>query len=130
MAGRVGPSEPDAAGPDAAPRVVLTVRLYGRAHQLLVEEFASLARRRRAARAAQLMLVGLLCERASLRAGPGMREVAPPPTPRVASLSDFGLAPEAEAFVTSILRCSGTPEADDDLGGSGPSDRSSADQPS
>ncbi len=52
-------------GPE--PRVKVTVRLYAGSHELLVEEFARLGRRRRAARAAQLMLLGLLFERATLR---------------------------------------------------------------
>ena len=81
MATHIDPLERDAANADAPPRVVLTVRLYGGADDLLLEEFANLGRRRRAARATQLMLLGLFFERARLR--PGVVVATPPsPTPR------------------------------------------------
>jgi hypothetical protein len=117
MVGHIISLEEDTADLDSAPRVVLTVRLYSRAHEILVEEFASLGRRRRAARAAQLMLVGLLCERANLRPGVSMTASAPPAPERAVSHRDYGLAPEADAFLSRILRCSGTPQTDDDRGG-------------
>jgi len=88
----------------AAPRVTLTVRLYGRAHELLVEEFQGIGRRLRAARAAQLMIVGLMCERANLHPGTGTAEPAARPGARAVRGEDFGLAPEADAFVSAILR--------------------------
>jgi len=89
-------------GPE--PRVKVTVRLYAGSHELLVEEFATLGRRRRAARAAQLMLLGLLFERATLRPGlatMGVSTASKPPATR-----DYGLAPEADDFLSAILRTS------------------------
>jgi len=97
------------ANPRAAPRVILTVRLYGRAHELLAEEFQGIGRRLRAARAAQLMMVGLMCERANLRPGIGTAEAAPRVAPRAAQGEDFGLGPEADAFVSAILRLPAEP---------------------
>ncbi len=99
-----GPVGSGAESADATPRVVLTVRLHGRTHGLLIEEFEHLGRRRRAARAAQLMLLGLVYERAHLRPEASTTEVAPPAAPRAASGADFGLAAEADAFVSAILR--------------------------
>ena len=104
MTGPVDSPGSGAESADAAPRVVLTVRLHGRTHGLLIEEFEPLGRRRRAARAAQLMLLGLVYERAHLRPGAthdGSCAAAPP---RAASGADFGLAAEADAFVSAILR--------------------------
>ena len=103
MTGSVASPGPGAAGADAAPRVVLTVRLHGRTHGLLIEEFEPLGRRRRAARAAQLMLLGLVYERAHLRLGATPTEGVPHAPPRAASGADFGLPAEADAFVSAIL---------------------------
>ena len=86
------------------PRVKVTVRLYAGSHELLVEEFATLGRRRRAARAAQLMLLGLLFERATLRPGLVMTGVSPTSKPPTADRTDYGLAPEADDFLSAILR--------------------------
>jgi len=91
-------------GPE--PRVKVTVRLYAGSHELLVEEFATLGRRRRAARAAQLMLLGLLFERATLRPGPVMMGVSPPSKAPAGDRTDYGLAPEADDFLSAILRTS------------------------
>lgn len=104
MTGPVASSGPGAERADAAPRVVLTVRLHGRTHALLIEEFEALGRRRRAARAAQLMLLGLVYERAHLRPGATQAEGVPLAPLRAASGADFGLAAEADAFVSAILR--------------------------
>ena len=59
--------------------------------------------RRRAARAAQLMLLGLVYERAHLRLGATPTEGVPRAPPRAASGADFGLPAEADAFVSAIL---------------------------
>jgi len=88
-----------------APRVKVTVRLYAGSHELLVEEFVTLGRRRRAARAAQLMLLGLLFERATLQPGLVMG-VSPTPKQAATDRTDCGLAPEADAFLSAILRTS------------------------
>ena len=130
MAAHLDPLEPDAGKADATPRVVLTVRLYGGTDDLLLEEFANLGRRRRAARATQLMLLGLLLERARLL--PGVAMMAPPPssTPRATSEADYGLAPEADAFLSAILRSAGSAETSDGQGGGLTFERSSADQSS
>ena len=104
MTGPVASPAPSAESADAAPRVVLTVRLHGRTHGLLIEEFEPLGRRRRAARAAQLMLLGLVYERAHLRPGTTPTERVPLAPPHAASSADFGLATEADAFVSAILR--------------------------
>lgn len=114
MTDHAGSPEPGAAGADVAPRVVLTVRLHGRTHELLIEEFEQLGRRRRAARAAQLMLIGLLYERTLLRPGAGAMGIAPPIPRRTASAADFGLAAEAATFVSAILRGPGSSQMDDD----------------
>jgi len=116
MTGELDAGEPGDAARDASPRVVLTVRLHGRTHDLLIEEFEHLGRRRRAARAAQLMLIGLLYERTLLRPGTSAKEVAPPPPRPAASAADFGLAAEADAFVSTILRVPGYSAMDDDRG--------------
>jgi hypothetical protein len=84
----------------------VTVRLYARSHELLVEEFATLGRRRRAARAAQLMLLGLLFERATLRPGLATMGVSPASKPPATDRTDYGLAPEADDFLSTILRTS------------------------
>ena len=86
------------------PRVKVTVRLYAGSHELLVEEFATLGRRRRAARAAQLMLLGLLFERATLRPGRVTMGVSPASKPPATDRTDYGLAPEADDFLSAILR--------------------------
>jgi hypothetical protein len=91
-------------GPE--PRVKVTVRLYAGSHELLVEEFATLGRRRRAARAAQLMLLGLLFERATLRPGLATMGVSPTSKPPATDRTDYGLAPEADDFLSAILRTS------------------------
>lgn len=115
MTGPVVSSGPGAERADAAPRVVLTVRLHGRTHALLIEEFEALGRRRRAARAAQLMLLGLVYERAHLRPGTTTTEGVPLAPLRAASGADFGLAVEADAFVSAILRVPASSPEDDDL---------------
>jgi hypothetical protein len=94
------------------PRVKVTVRLYAGSHELLVEEFATLGRRRRAARAAQLMLLGLLFERATLRPSLGMMGGSPAPRPRPINQPDYGLAPEADAFLSTILNASNSFQPD------------------
>ena len=114
MTDRIDSLERVAASVDAAPRVVLTVRLYGHAHELLVEEFASVGRRRRAARATQLMLVGLLCERANLRTGLAIPAIPPPSLPHATNHTNYGLPPEADAFLSAILRSAGSPETGDE----------------
>lgn len=114
MTGPVTSSGPGAESADAAPRVVLTVRLHGRTHALLIEEFEALGRRRRAARAAQLMLLGLVYERAHLRPGATQAEGVPLAPLRAASGADFGLAAEADAFVSAILRVPASSAMDDD----------------
>jgi len=107
MTGDLDAGAPDKASLDGSPRVVLTVRLYLRGHELLVAEFENLGRRRRAARAAQLMMVGLMYERAHLSPRSGM-PVSPPPTVAGALHGpDFGLAPTADAFISAVLRSSG-----------------------
>lgn len=114
MTGRVASPGPGAESTDAAPRVVLTVRLHGRTHGLLIEEFEPLGRRRRAARAAQLMLLGLVYERAHLRSGPTPAEGVPLAPHRAAGGADFGLAAEADAFVSAILRVPASSAKEDD----------------
>jgi hypothetical protein len=89
-------------GPE--PRVKVTVRLYAGSHELLVEEFATLGRRRRAARAAQLMLLGLLFERATLRPGLATMGVSPASKSPATDRTDYGLAPDADDFLSAILR--------------------------
>lgn len=104
MAGDPAAGEPGQASRDAAPRVVLTVRLYGRGHELLVAEFQNLGRRRRAARAAQLMMVGLMYEHAHSRPAAGSPDARPPQSlPCANGVADLGLAPEADTFVSAIL---------------------------
>lgn len=102
MAGDLSAGEPGQARLDASPRVVLTVRLYGRGHELLVAEFQNLGRRRRAARAAQLMMVGLMYEHAH-RQNSGTPVATSPIVPGAGGSPDFGLVPEVDAFVSSIL---------------------------
>ena len=92
--------------PGPEPRVKVTVRLYAGSHELLVEEFATLGRRRRAARAAQLMLLGLLFERATLRPGVVMMGASPTSKSPASDRTDYGLAPEADDFLSTILRTS------------------------
>jgi hypothetical protein len=104
MTGDLDAGAPDKANRDTSPRVVLTVRLYGRGHELLIAEFENLGRRRRAARAAQLMMVGLMYEHAHSRpaaGSPGAR--SPQILPCANGGGDFGLAPEADTFVSAIL---------------------------
>ena len=115
MTGDFGSPEPGMTSADASPRVVLTVRLHGRTHGLLIEEFEPLGRRRRAARAAQLMLLGLVYERAHLRPGTTPAEGVPRAPLRAVSGADFGLAAEADAFVSAILRVPASSAKDDDL---------------
>jgi hypothetical protein len=114
MTGPVASPGPGAESADAAPRVVLTVRLHGRTHGLLIEEFEPLGRRRRAARAAQLMLLGLVYERAHLRLGTTPTEGVAPAPRRAEGGADFGLAAEADAFVSAILRGPASSAKDDD----------------
>lgn len=102
MPGDLAAGEPGQASLDASPRVVLTVRLYGRGHELLVAEFQTLGRRRRAARAAQLMMVGLMYEHAH-RQNSGAPAATSPIVTGVGGSPEFGLAPEVDAFVSSIL---------------------------
>jgi hypothetical protein len=108
-------------GPE--PRVKVTVRLYAGSHELLVEEFATLGRRRRAARAAQLMLLGLLFERATLRPGLATMGVSPASKPPATDRRDYGLAPEADDFLSAILR---TSKPDDERSGGGASSATQA----
>ena len=115
MTGPAASPGPGAESADAAPRVVLTVRLHGRTHGLLIEEFEPLGRRRRAARAAQLMLLGLVYERAHLRPGSNRDRGCAAAPLRAASGADFGLAAEADAFVSAILRVPASSAKDDDL---------------
>lgn len=104
MAGDHVAGKPGQASLDASPRVVLTVRLYGRGHELLVAEFQTLGRRRRAARAAQLMMVGLMYEHAHSRPSAGSPGARPPRSlPSANGGADFGLGPEADSFVSAIL---------------------------
>jgi hypothetical protein len=130
MTAHIDPLEPDAERAGASPRVVLTVRLYGGTDDLLLEEFANLGRRRRAARATQLLFLGLLFERARL--GPRAAMMATPPSyaPRATSQADYGLAPEADAFLSAILRCAKSAGTCEERGGGLTFERSSADQSS
>jgi len=105
------------------PRVKVTVRLYAGSHELLVEEFATLGRRRRAARAAQLMLLGLLFERATLRPGLATMGVSTASEPPATDRRDYGLAPEADDFLSAILR---TSKPDDERSGGGASSATQA----
>ena len=129
MTGHAGSPESGAASADDSLRVVLTVRLHGRTNELLIEEFEHLGRRRRAARAAQLMLIGLLYERTLLRPGAGAKGVAPPTLRRAASAADFGLAAEADAFVSAILRAPGSSQMEEDRRRSLPGDTTAEDSP-
>jgi hypothetical protein len=99
--------------------VILTVRLHRPTHALLIEEFEHLGRRRRAGRAAQLMLFGLLYERAHLRPGVSTPEGAPLIPRHAGRDDDVGLAAEADAFVSAILRIRANCASDGDLRGAG-----------
>jgi hypothetical protein len=52
------------------------------------------------------MLLGLLFERATLRPGLTTTGVSPASKPHATDRTDYGLAPEADDFLSTILRTS------------------------
>ncbi len=108
MAARISNGKADVPSPEPSGRLILTVRLYPAVHGVLIEEFKRVGWRLRAARAAHLMTVGLLHERAHASAALGTT-VRPGPTGPVTAPSvhtaEQGFRPEDVAFVSAILGC-------------------------
>jgi hypothetical protein len=100
MRGRGAPSKSGARAPVSQ---TLTVRLFPNVHGMLIEEFAKVGRRRRAPRAAQLMMIGLLHERAYGYADRGLPETRVPAVASAPGVTALGIRPEDAAFVSSIL---------------------------
>lgn len=108
MPGRGTPRKPGAPAPGSR-RLTVSVRLCPSVHGVLIEEFAKVELRRRAPRAAQLMTIGLLHERAYAR--PDL--VATQTTPGSVAASPgkpgaLGIHAEDAAFVSSILDSAGS----------------------
>lgn len=104
------PGTPRKRATSAPESQTLTVRLFPNIHGVLIEEFAKVGRRRRAPRAAQLMMIGLLHERAYAHPDRIPRETPPPPAAMSTAGADGGLGirPEDAAFVSSILDSAGS----------------------
>lgn len=99
-----GRDAPRKQAPDAPAGQTLTVRLFPNIHGVLIAEFAKVTRRRRAPRAAQLMMIGLLHERAYAHPDAGATQMTPAsvaPTPGESGA--LSIHAEDAAFVSSIL---------------------------
>lgn len=108
MPGRGTPRRPDAPA-QGSRRLTVSVRLCPSVHGVLIEEFAKVELRRRAPRAAQLMTIGLLHERAYAQPGPALRETTTPSATSEPSEARVpGIRPEDAAFVSSILDSAGS----------------------
>jgi hypothetical protein len=103
MTARTSTGKTNVPGSDPTGRLILTVRLYPAVHGVLIEEFSRVGWRLRAARAAHLMMVGLLHERAHASAPLGARLPSGPGTAPAIRTAEQGISPEDAAFVSAIV---------------------------